>query len=72
MPGRSGGHQTGRSPGDLLVCHRVFEMSGDIPYGPLIPVKGLSGMLLGGRLEGLLDISALMTIPSAHAARAIS
>jgi hypothetical protein len=34
-------------------------MSGNIPYGPLIPVEGLCRMLLSCHLEGFLDISAL-------------
>jgi hypothetical protein len=34
-------------------------MSGNIPYGLLIPVEGLCSILLSCHLEGLLDISAL-------------
>jgi len=34
-------------------------MSGNIPYGLLIPVEGLCRILLSCQLEGLLDVSAL-------------
>ncbi len=37
-------------------------MSGNIPYGLLIPLEGLCRILLSCYLEGLLDISALLQL----------